>query len=309
MKFKNIFSAQTPAFQLFFLLMLMFISLFLFTIIGYFSGQILFGINVLSVDSSVLKCSSVNYSAVCNSLLILQMFSQIGLFIVPSLVLFYFVGNYNVFPLPKIKISLILFILSIAIILFSLPAIQKLIEWNEAIKLPALFSGVENWMKESEDKAAKLTDLFLMRSSVSVYLFNILVIGIVPAVGEEMVFRGVLQPLFTKWTKKKHLAVIITAILFSAMHIQFYGFFPRLFLGLVLGYMFLWSKSLWFPIVAHFINNFISITVGFLFASGLIETNYKDFGTTNHIVIFLLSVISIFAILFFYRKVAKTRTV
>lgn len=309
MKVKNIFSTQTAAFQLFFLIMLMFIFLFLFTIIGHILAQLFYGINILLIDTNNINASSIDFSNICNSLLTLQFFSQIGLFIIPSILFFFLVRNDNLFSIPKTKISFVLFSLSIAIILFSLPAIQKMIEWNEAIKLPRIFSGIEIWMKTSEGKAERLTDLFLMRSLISSYLLNIIVIGIVPAVGEEMAFRGILQPLFTRWIKRKHLAVIITAILFSAMHLQFYGFFPRLFLGIVLGYMFLWSKSLWFPILAHFVNNFISITVGFLFASGYIKTNYKDFGTTNNIIMVIMSIISIFVILYFYRQNSKKSTI
>jgi len=68
-------------------------------------------------------------------------------------------------------------------------------------------------------------------------------------------FRGTLQPFFTKWFANKHVAIIVTAFIFSAIHFQFYGFIPRFLIGIYLGYLFVWGKSLWLPIIAHFMHN------------------------------------------------------
>jgi membrane protease YdiL (CAAX protease family) len=80
-----------------------------------------------------------------------------------------------------------------------------------------------------------------------------------PALFEEFFFRGTLQPFFTKWFMNKHLAIMVTAFIFSAIHFQFYGFIPRFLLGIYLGYLLIWGKSLWLPIIAHFIHNTISL--------------------------------------------------
>jgi membrane protease YdiL (CAAX protease family) len=84
---------------------------------------------------------------------------------------------------------------------------------------------------------------------------NIMIIAVLPAISEELIFRGVFQKIFQNIFRSGHLAVWFTSFLFSAIHLQFYGFLPRFILGLIFGYLFLWSRNLWFPVIAHFINN------------------------------------------------------
>ena len=97
------------------------------------------------------------------------------------------------------------------------------------------------------------------------FLFNLLIIAIIPALGEELFFRGYLQQTITKWTISPHIGIIITAVLFSAIHFQFYGLIPRFILGVLLGYIFLWSNNLWLPIIAHFVNNAQVLIISFVF--------------------------------------------
>ena len=110
-------------------------------------------------------------------------------------------------------------------------------------------------MKQKETEAMNLTFVFLDVKTVGGMIFNVLLIAIIPAIGEELLFRGVLIRFFKRWSGKVHLAVILSAILFSSLHLQFYGFLPRFALGLILGYTFVWSGSLWLPIILHFVNN------------------------------------------------------
>lgn len=93
------------------------------------------------------------------------------------------------------------------------------------------------------------------------YLYTLLIIAIAPAIFEELLFRGALQQLLVKWTGLAWLGVLITSLIFSAIHFSYYGFLARAGLGIVLGYMFYYSKSLWLPIIAHFINNGFAVTV------------------------------------------------
>ena len=89
---------------------------------------------------------------------------------------------------------------------------------------------------------------------------NILIIAIMAGIGEELMFRGVIQKILIGWTKDIHLGILYTAIIFSTIHFQFYGFVPRMILGMVLGYLYIWSKSLWVPVIAHAINNALTVT-------------------------------------------------
>jgi hypothetical protein len=147
-------------------------------------------------------------------------------------------------------------LLVLAIMLLINPFIIFIYEWNMSLSLP-------DWMMNYDEKAEELTRLFLQMNSLGDLAFNLLVIAIVPAIGEELLFRGYLQQTFTKWLGKPHVAIIITAVLFSAIHMQFQGFLPRFALGIVLGYLLYWSDSLWLPIIAHLLNNVIAVTFAY----------------------------------------------
>ena len=106
-------------------------------------------------------------------------------------------------------------------------------------------------------------------------------VAVLPAIGEELLFRGVIQKIFINWTKNAHWGIWISAILFSAMHLQFYGFVPRMLLGVAFGYLLVWSGSMWLPIAAHFFNNGIAVIAMYLIDKGLLSPEVETFGTTS----------------------------
>ncbi|WP_010662326.1 CPBP family intramembrane glutamic endopeptidase [Marinilabilia salmonicolor] len=156
-------------------------------------------------------------------------------------------------------------ILSLLIILVSQPLVSYLGIWNSSMELPDALRGLEQWMARSEENAADFIFQILDTDAPAILLLNILMIAILPALGEEMLFRGVLQPVFGEWFRSKHLAVLVTAFLFSAIHLQFFTFMPRFFLGLALGYLMVWSKNLWYPVAGHFANNFLSLAIFYFY--------------------------------------------
>jgi len=160
----------------------------------------------------------------------------------------------------------------------SMPVLSWIIKWNEGLHLPQFLSAVEQWMREYEDQAALLTKRMLSGTSLSVLCANLLAIAVVPAVCEELLFRGVLLSWLKNSFHRKHLAVWLSAVVFSAFHVQFFGFFPRMLLGVYLGYLYLWSGSLWTPIIAHFLNNAVAVVAAFFYNIGYISVNYEEFG-------------------------------
>ncbi len=140
-------------------------------------------------------------------------------------------------------------------ILFSGPFIDMLNTWNQGLHLPDSMHAIEQWMTDSEKQAESLTKQLLNVTTWGGFLSNILVIALLAGIGEELLFRGVLQKILIKWTGNIHTGILITAILFSAIHLQFFGFIPRMVLGALLGYLYVWSRSLWVPITAHALNN------------------------------------------------------
>ena len=149
---------------------------------------------------------------------------------------------------------------------------------NGEMNLPSSLKGLQDWMEMTEAQASKITKLLLGNTGVSDLLINLIVIAIIPAIGEELLFRGVIQKLFTELANSKGFAVILTAVLFSALHMQFFGFLPRFALGVLLGFLYVWSGSLWVPITAHFINNAMAVILTWYMERGMIHFNPDTIG-------------------------------
>jgi membrane protease YdiL (CAAX protease family) len=218
--------------------------------------------------------------------------STIGTFIIPAFVIAFLFDPrpMNYLSLSK-KTGLVSTLLVIVALIASLPLINYLGELNSRMSLPAFLSDVEKWMKDSEDKAAALTKGFLDMHSTSDVLFTVFMIALLPAIGEELLFRGVIQRLLGDWSKNSHVAVWTTAVLFSAMHMQFYGFIPRMMLGALLGYLLVWSGSLWLSIIAHFVNNASAVILTYLFKEEMVGVDPDKLGTEGEMTTVLISIV------------------
>jgi membrane protease YdiL (CAAX protease family) len=220
----------------------------------------------------------------------LQIFNSIGLFLLPSLVFALLAGrSVSSYLAMKIKPSFVAAVIGIAVIMAILPFIHWLASLNAMMTLPSWLSGMESWMLRSEEQARELTDLFLSSSSMTGLALNLFMIAVLPAIGEEFLFRGVLLRLFREWTKSPHFAVLISAFLFSALHLQFYGFLPRFVLGIVLGYLFVWSRSIWVPVIVHLFNNGIAVVGAWYYARNNIDQDIESIGQVDQPTIIFLS--------------------
>ena len=219
-----------------------------------------------------------------------QGISSAMLFIVPPLVLYAFTRPQ---PLRQIgfrkPLSPWMLLIGATLMFVSLPLTNLLTSWNEAMKLPEALSPVEDVLKTFEETAREFTEQMLQADTFRGLLGNLLVIALIPAVGEELTFRGVLQQALAKRCKNVHVAVFLSAFIFSFIHLQFYGFLPRLFLGLLLGYLFFYSDSLWTSILMHFLNNGSAVVVAYLDHKGLINVDMDHFGATDNVWLILLS--------------------
>ena len=161
---------------------------------------------------------------------------------------------------------------AVVLMLVALPAINLLAHINEQMALPAFLEPLEAWMKTQEETAKNLTDQFMHVTTFGGLIINILLMAVLPAISEELTFRGVLMNLFkvkgerlkVKGESVPHLAIWCSAILFSAIHLQFYGFVPRMLMGALFGYMLVWTGSLWTPILMHFTNNAMAVILYFI---------------------------------------------
>jgi uncharacterized protein len=261
----------------------------------------IFGIGPVDLLNAL---SDINNPDNLNLLKYLQIAQSAGLFLIPPFILGYlFSGssfNYlKVHKSPTFSLSLI----GILIILTSLPIINFLTEINLSLSLPEWLSSLEGWMQRSEEAAKKLTEAFLAVDTTKGLLLNLLMIAVIPALGEEFLFRGVIQRIFIEWTKNIHWGILISALLFSAMHFQFYGFLPRTMLGMLFGYLFVYSGSIWYPVIAHFFNNAMAVLVYFFAGKETVEKTIDQFGTQGVSVYFvLLAIILLYLLMRFFRS-------
>ena len=183
---------------------------------------------------------------------------------------------------------------AVVVMLLAIPGINLLSAWNQQMVLPEWMSGIEQWMRMQEDAAAQLTEQFLRVDTVGGLLVNIGLMALLPAVGEELTFRGVVQGMFTR---NKHVAIWATAAIFSFVHMQFYGFLPRMLLGAMFGYMLWWTGSLWVPMLMHFVNNCAAVVVAYLAYNHLEEGRAEMLDTIGTEDTILLGVFSICIVL------------
>lgn len=164
----------------------------------------------------------------------------------------------------------------VAFYLVSLPAMNWLVSINESMTLPSWMGGLEQWMRSSEDAAIATTEQLLDIHSVGRLLATIFVVGFMAGLSEEILFRGAMLRTMQDSRLGTHAVVWIVAIVFSAIHMQFYGFLPRMVLGLWLGYLLVWSGSLWVPIIAHTLNNSAVILFNYLSNTGMVPEDFGD---------------------------------
>jgi len=279
---------KPPFLKLILLLMIILTSVIFTLMVGVLIGLPFWGRQILQ-DADMIILSTE--PGLIGHLKYLQIVSQLGLFIFPAIIYSLIMSNTPFSSLGLKKINLFYLSISVALIIIAIPLINWMGEINSFIKLPEFMAGIENWMKAEEKNGAVITEKFLNTTTISGLTVNIIMIGLLPAFGEEFIFRGILQKLLGEWTKNVHWGVIISAILFSAIHFQFYGFIPRFFMGIAFGYLFIWSGTLLAPIIAHFINNSLIVIVQFLFLKGIINVDVDTFGTSDNFYIVLTSTI------------------
>jgi len=271
------FRGMKPFSQLMFALFVMLVSVLVFLVAGMLIAIPFFGIDGL-VNS--LNPSQVDSPAALNLLKYFQVLQSIGMFIFPPFILGWLyegdILNYlNLNRSSRIQT----YIFAAMTLLAGIPFINFIGDLNSRMTLPDSFSGIENWMRSMEDNAQSLIEKFMKVESLSGLSFNLFMIAILPALGEELMFRGVVQKIFSNWTKNHHWGIWISAFLFSAMHMQFYGFLPRMALGAMFGYLLIWTGNMWVPILAHFVNNTMGVLGYFMINNGTINKDMEEFGT------------------------------
>ena len=247
-----------------------------------------------------------------NTLKWIQLLQTISLFLLPSLLLAYLCAKapWNWLQLDN-KVNWKVLLWAIGIMLVALPAINLMSHWNQQMVLPTWLSGVEEWMKAKEAEAEWLTKQFMSVTTVSGLLVNLFLMAVLPALSEEITFRGVLQRLlnFQLSTFNSHLAIWLTAIIFSAIHMQFYGFVPRMLMGALFGYMLVWTGSLWVPMLMHFVNNGMAVLLYFMANRAHWDMDKVDaIGTGNTLWLGIVSLVLTAVGIYMFRRSTTIRS-
>lgn len=257
MLLKGIYADKPALFQLF--------TLLLFIVAGgAFSSMIFMGL------FSLIYGATANITSYPDMMRLFQLLSAVGTFLFPALATAWLcskkTGNYLF--IGGIPSGRILLLTLISMLLLS-PAISLTGLLNKQMELPAFLEPVESWMRMQEANAEHLTQILLSGKGSFILLANLFVIAVVAGITEEFLFRGALQRIIGKWTTNPHLVIWSAAFLFSAFHVQFFGFLPRLLLGAYFGYLLYWSQNIWIPVFAHFANNAFAVI-------GLSDNKLKD---------------------------------
>lgn len=264
------FLKTKPAFNQFLILIsVVLVSFFVLGLIGTLVLSSVTGIGITEM-SDMSKVDFTKPGAI-NFLRGMQFVQFISLFVVPTLICTWlFSGNRKKYLWLKQPVHPGFFISGVGLMLIAIPFTNWLGQLNQNIPFP---SGMEKWMKMQEDEAAETIRALLSRQTLSDLFLNIFFIAGLAAVGEELLFRGMAQRLLIKIFKSPWAGIIISAAIFSAMHMQFYGFLPRFALGILLGAIYWYSGSLWVAILAHFIYDTVLIVLAWFYPEMLNDEN------------------------------------
>lgn len=285
------FRGMHPFAQFMFSLFVMVVCVLIFMFVSIIIAIPFFGMS--EIMNSVGSAATDSAKGL-NFLKYAQVVQSIGLFIVPPFILAWlFSGKIAQYLMIDHNSSSSNFLYTGLSILLLIPFINFAGEINSKLTLPSSLSGVEDWMRTMEESAKVLTEKFLKVDSVPALLFNIFMVGLLPAIGEELLFRGIIQRIFINWTKSQHWGIWIAAIIFSAFHFQFYGFLPRMLLGAMFGYLLVWTGSMWVPMLAHFINNTMGVLGYYLMDRAVISNDIEQWGTgIEQLPILIFSIVS-----------------
>lgn len=292
-----------------------FLMLLLFVFIGMFVGQFFGFLAMLSLTGVGLEAlSNPNFLADIMSdptykraVMIMNACVATSAFIVAPLVYLYgyakmplsiFFNNNNIITIPLL--------LTIFIVIAFMTVNSIFIEWNAKMELPEFLRGFEAWAKRLEEQAEVLTQMMTRFDNKVDLGLALIVIAVVPAVGEELLFRGLIQNQLGGITKNAHVAIWLAAIIFSAFHFQFYGFVPRMLLGALFGYLYYWSGNLLVPIFAHLMNNGLTLILLYMYQHGAIEFDIES-ETSVPFTNIIFSLVLVVALIAYFRRYFAVR--
>jgi membrane protease YdiL (CAAX protease family) len=209
------------------------------------------------------------------------------------------------FSNQKLKLGLLL--LCLFIMVSFIVADSAIIEWNKNIVFPDFLKSFETWARSHEEQAESLTKMFTQFTSFGDFAIAMIVVAVGAGVCEEFLFRGIIQNELIRGTKNIHLSIWVSAFLFSAIHIQFFGFVPRMLLGGLFGYLYHWSGNLLVPMFAHFVNNGFAVLMMYLHQLKIVNMDLEKEEAAPWYAVLAFTVIALALLYLFKRKSEETK--
>ena len=234
------------------------------------------------------------------------MTTLIGLIVIPWLFLIIRKDHPSSSLFPR-RPQFIAYILTSVLVVTFMGFNSFFIEWNANLEFPQALKAFEEWARQYEDTLARATEFLTTFDSTGQFILGLVVIAILPAIGEEIVFRGILQRKLAAAGINAHVAIWIAAILFSAIHFQFFGFVPRMLLGALFGYLYYWSGDIRIPIIAHFINNGFLITAVYMNQMGVTEYDLEGGEAPSLVAAIIFTIITAILLMLLYRHFKSQR--
>ena len=288
-----------PGEKFLFSVVMLFIVGLAFQFLGAFLAAWIYGFRV----SEVLALGTYDDPGYLAASKLIQIIGSVGTFIIPALLFSYlFEGDILSFYRFRNPVTGPPMIFVILMMVSVIPFINYMAEINLRMDIP--IRALDQLLHTLEDTAEEMMQAFIATKSLWGLLVNLLMIGVIAAIGEELIFRGLLQRLIQEMVKNAHIAILITAVLFSAFHFQFFSFLPRFVLGVILGYMMYYGRSIWYPILAHFVNNSMGVVYYFFNSRGNNEDMLEEIGTSTLIpvaAVVSLTLFLLFALLWYYQ--------
>ncbi len=263
----------------------------------------------VSFDFSLLKDLIANPQNYENSrllVMLVQTVSALGTFVLaPLFFLRYWDRTETPLAISFGNFNPLLVTLTVLIMLVVMPFGSVVVQWNENLNLPDFLQGFETWAKDKEVYFKNLTLYLVDFESDWQFLIGILVIAVLPAIGEELVFRGIVQHKLSKLLGNVHGAIWLTGFIFSAIHFQFYGLVPRMLLGVLFGYLYYWSGNLALPMLAHFVNNAFTLSMMYWYKTQLENTQLNMSAESAPFWLVMFSIAFTVAMLWKFRRVGQ----
>lgn len=252
---------------------------------------LVFGLVFSSVLAAFFMLSGDGMNDITN-VQIGQVISQVFGFMLPPILYVMLVKEkpFNYLGFKKLQPWSLLGIVAIFTII---PFLAMVTEWNDNVSLPESMASLEQKLRYIQEVANDTTERFMTEGSL---FSGLLIVAALAAISEELLFRSVIQKAFVKLCKNAHVGIIITAIVFSAFHGDFFGFVPRFILGLMLGYMFYLSGSIFPSMLMHFVNNGTIVMLYYLNKKEVINVDIETFGLTDNVLVIILSIVTTVAI-------------